>query len=242
MTRWADVIVGDYNYYFDTSAMLFALAEANRWRVSVLVDEAHNLVDRARGMYTATLDRASFNIMRRTAPPFIKSALTREAKTWSATIREQDAQGIEYKAHAEPPESLLSALGNAVAQMTEALGEQPDVFTPDTLRFYFDAVHSRASRSVSARIPSSMSRCRKPAHAISNPCLRRASPARTASRFFLRRSRPRISMPIRSACPRRACASTWNRRSLPNNSMCARLRMYRRVIRTARSPSSASRT
>jgi DNA excision repair protein ERCC-2 len=141
LTRWADVVVGDYNYYFDTSAMLFALAEANRWRVSVLVDEAHNLVDRARGMYSATLDRASFNAMRRTAPPFIKSALTRVAKVWSATVREQDAQGIEYQAHAEPPDTLLSALSNAVAQMTEALSEQPDVFTPDTLRFYFDAVH-----------------------------------------------------------------------------------------------------
>ena len=38
LARWADVIVGDYNYYFDSSAMLFALAETNRWRVSVLVD------------------------------------------------------------------------------------------------------------------------------------------------------------------------------------------------------------
>ncbi len=51
LSRWADVIVGDYTIT-STSAMLYALAEANRWRVSVLVDEAHNLVERARGMYT----------------------------------------------------------------------------------------------------------------------------------------------------------------------------------------------
>ncbi len=32
-------------------------------------------------------------------------------------------------------------MSHTVALMTEALGEQPDVFTPETLRFYFDAVH-----------------------------------------------------------------------------------------------------
>ncbi|KND59741.1 DinG family ATP-dependent helicase [Candidatus Burkholderia verschuerenii] len=131
----------DYNYYFDTSAMLFALAEANRWRVSVLVDEAHNLVDRARGMYSATLERAPFDAMRRIAPPFIKRALTRIARAWSDAVRDQEAQGIEYAAHADVPDALLKALSYAVGLMTETLGEQPDAFTPEILRFYFDAAH-----------------------------------------------------------------------------------------------------
>ena len=141
LSRWGDVIVGDYNYYFDTSAMLFALAEANRWRVSVLVDEAHNLVERARGMYSATLDQAAFNAMRRGAPVLLKQALGRVARSWSEVTREQDAANIEYAAHAEPPARLLTALGQAVSLMTETLGEQPDVFTPEILRFYFDAMH-----------------------------------------------------------------------------------------------------
>ncbi|MEZ2351015.1 ATP-dependent DNA helicase [Caballeronia sp. RCC_10] len=140
LSRWGDVIVGDYNYYFDTSAMLFALAEANRWRVAVLVDEAHNLVDRARGMYSATLDQATFNAMRRTAPPAFKRTLARVARAFSDTSREQSAAGIEYAAHDDPPAKLLNVLGQAVSAMTETLAEQPDVFTPDVLRFYFDAV------------------------------------------------------------------------------------------------------
>jgi DNA excision repair protein ERCC-2 len=141
LSRWGDVIVGDYNYYFDTSAMLFALAEANRWRVAVLVDEAHNLVERARGMYSATLDQGAFNAMRRGAPPLLKKTLGRIARAFSETTREQDAAGTEYAAYAQPPASLLNALGQAVSQMTEMLGEQPDLFTPEVLRFYFDAVH-----------------------------------------------------------------------------------------------------
>jgi DNA excision repair protein ERCC-2 len=141
LSRWSDVIVGDYNYYFDTSAMLFALAEANRWRVAVLVDEAHNLLERARGMYSATLDQNAFNAMRRGAPPSLKKTLNRVARSLSDTAREQDAAGTEYAAYAQAPANLLSTLGQAVSQMTELLGEQPDVFTPELLRFYFDAVH-----------------------------------------------------------------------------------------------------
>ena len=64
--------------------------------------------------------------------------MNRVARVWSAVCRDQQ---VEYMAHAEPPEPLLSALSQAVSVMTEAMGEQPDIFTADTLRFYFDAVH-----------------------------------------------------------------------------------------------------
>ncbi|EPM68463.1 hypothetical protein A3SM_29877, partial [Pseudomonas syringae pv. actinidiae ICMP 18886] len=48
LARWADVVIADYNYYFDLSALLFGLGQLNQWRVAVLVDEAHNMVERAR--------------------------------------------------------------------------------------------------------------------------------------------------------------------------------------------------
>ena len=51
-------MVGDYNYYYDATAMLHGLTQANQWKVAVLVDEAHNLLERARRMYTAELEQA----------------------------------------------------------------------------------------------------------------------------------------------------------------------------------------
>ena len=48
MARWSDVIVGDYNHYFDLNAMLYGLTLNEGWRVGILLDEAHNLIDRAR--------------------------------------------------------------------------------------------------------------------------------------------------------------------------------------------------
>ncbi len=68
MARWADVVVADYNYYFDFSALLFGLAQANTWKVAVLVDEAHNLVERGRQMYSAILDQSTLDGVTKNRP------------------------------------------------------------------------------------------------------------------------------------------------------------------------------
>ena len=57
MARWCDLVVADVNRMFDQSALLHGLIRQNNWRASVLVDEAHNLVDRARGMYSVQLEQ-----------------------------------------------------------------------------------------------------------------------------------------------------------------------------------------
>lgn len=64
---WADAITGDYNYVFDPSASLkrfFANQKQNNY--IFLIDEAHNLVDRAREMYSALLIKEDFIDIRKT--------------------------------------------------------------------------------------------------------------------------------------------------------------------------------
>ncbi len=52
---WTDVVVGDFNYVFDPSARLQRHFGEGPARHVVLVDEAHNLIDRSREMHSATL-------------------------------------------------------------------------------------------------------------------------------------------------------------------------------------------
>jgi len=86
MARWADVVVGDYNHFFDLHAMLFALTQAQGWRVALLVDEAHNLVDRARKMYSAELRQHSLAAaraaVRTTAPASLRRKLGALHTAW----------------------------------------------------------------------------------------------------------------------------------------------------------------
>ncbi|MFA0811146.1 ATP-dependent DNA helicase [Microbulbifer epialgicus] len=56
MLPWADLVVCDVNYVFDPLVHLTALRNQT-YRRALLVDEAHNLSDRARSMYSVTLSR-----------------------------------------------------------------------------------------------------------------------------------------------------------------------------------------
>lgn len=55
-----DIIICDYNYFFDPFVYLKRYFDGPQTNDTVLVDEAHNLVDRGREMYSASLSRRLF--------------------------------------------------------------------------------------------------------------------------------------------------------------------------------------
>jgi DNA excision repair protein ERCC-2 len=139
MVRWADVVVGDYNYYFDRSAMLYGLTKLNDWRISILVDEAHNLYSRACSMYSAEL--ASTDVV--AARPGLPMVLVRAA---DEVLNQTDALALAAQDSAPPqPWSLLKDLPEAwlrsLQRFNHAAGEYLNDHTTDTpaawLSFYF---------------------------------------------------------------------------------------------------------
>lgn len=61
VSLWTDVIICDYNYLFDPNVYLKRFfSEGIKGDYLFLVDEAHNLVDRAREMYSAVLYKEDF--------------------------------------------------------------------------------------------------------------------------------------------------------------------------------------
>lgn len=70
IATWCDVIIGDYNYAFDPTASLkrfFSIDKENDY--VFLIDEAHNLVDRAREMYSASVVKEDFLAMKKITKP-----------------------------------------------------------------------------------------------------------------------------------------------------------------------------
>ncbi|MEW5716649.1 ATP-dependent DNA helicase [Pseudomonas sp. SB113] len=137
MARWADLVVADYNYYFDFGAMLFGLAQLNQWRAAVLVDEAHNLVERARSMYSASLDQYSLKTLRDTAPEPLKKPLQRLNREWNALHKDQIAA---YQAYATRPDKLLQALSLCTSALGDYFNEHPEALSGDLQAFYFEAL------------------------------------------------------------------------------------------------------
>jgi DNA excision repair protein ERCC-2 len=137
LMRWSDVVVGDYNYYFDSSAPLYALTSSGQWKVSLLVDEAHNLIERARKMYSASLERATLDAVRFGAPMMLKGVLDRVARAWDSMLERQTEA---YCAYEEVPESFLGALERSVAAITELVAERPEILATEVEEFYFEAM------------------------------------------------------------------------------------------------------
>ena len=138
LVRWSDVIVGDYNYYFDQSALLHGFTLINEWRVALLVDETHNLVERGRGMYSAALDQWKLSILRKQAAVPIKQSLNRLHRAWNSLWRDQVA---EYQIYNSIPKSLTEALLKVIKVVGETLSENPATPQPALQEFYFDALN-----------------------------------------------------------------------------------------------------
>ena len=87
MANFADAVICDYNYVFDPAARLarFFGENAGKGKTILLVDEAHNLAERGREMFSAALQKESFLQMRK----MLKSAKENAAKENSS--REKSA-------------------------------------------------------------------------------------------------------------------------------------------------------
>lgn len=138
LVRWADVIVGDYNYYFDWSAFLYAMTVANEWRIALLVDEAHNLVERGRAMYTCSLSRDTVRAALSAAPPSLGKPLRRVQRACAEVTK---GQVVPYQAHADVPAKLVAAMRDACSAIGEQLTEQPAELDPRMLDLYFSMLH-----------------------------------------------------------------------------------------------------
>lgn len=141
MARWSDVVIGDVNYYFDLSALLHALTLASEWKVAVLVDEAHNLVERGRGMYSAELDPDVLSRVRKLAPRTLKRSLDGVRRAWTLA---HSTQTETYQVHDALPGALTDALGKFSSAVTDFLSDDPDGLPPEVQSFYFDVLQWRA--------------------------------------------------------------------------------------------------
>ncbi len=175
LARWSDVVIADYNYYFDLSGMLFGLSQFNQWRVAVLVDEAHNMVERARSMYSATLDQHTMNQVRQSAPEPVKKALQRLNRDWNALHKEQVAP---YQAYAATPAKFLNSLNLCITAFGDYFNEHPHAANGELQSFYFEAIQfGRIAELFDEHFLFDISKRELGSKSLSRLCLRNVVPA-----------------------------------------------------------------
>ncbi len=144
-----DVIISDYNYVFDPTVYLRRFFDSGRQDSVALVDEAHNLLDRGREMYSASVSRQDFlTVTKYSSIPSLQrtaKAVNRAILTLRRAHTEQlDAQG--YMAIHEIPASLSAALRRFIEAAEISLRDLPqaallkDPAREQLLDTYFDAI------------------------------------------------------------------------------------------------------
>ena len=145
LVYWADCLIGDYNYVFDPRVSLKRLLSENERDCIVLVDEAHNLVGRARDMFSAQLEKKAVLALRRAfgkqRPALYKSL--GKINTWTVAARKQ-CRELPDRAYTEDeaPAELLTHLTDTIRKAERWLQENP-LAPPreNVLEFYFAAVN-----------------------------------------------------------------------------------------------------
>ena len=142
LSLWADLVVCDYNYAFDPKAYLrrFFLEETGDY--AFLVDEAHNLVDRSREMFSAELRKQPFLDLRRSvkgALPAVYRCLGK-INTWMLAARKRAEAAGAPTAERSAPEEIYPLLRDFMAAAEKWL--EKNVKTPfreELLERYFEA-------------------------------------------------------------------------------------------------------
>ncbi|MCQ9616512.1 ATP-dependent DNA helicase [Paenalcaligenes niemegkensis] len=138
LIRWSDVVVADYNHYFDFTAVLHAYTQAESWSPVVVVDEGHNLVDRARSMYSASLSTIQLLGARKAAPKKLKSV-------FSGLIRALTDQYDELASGTTVIDSIDADVGHALNDVCIKVGAfvADEALPQDSvlLRCYFDILY-----------------------------------------------------------------------------------------------------
>ncbi len=121
LSVWVDAIVCDYNYVFDPKVYLRRHFDEETGDYAFLVDEAHNLVDRGRDMFSAELDGREIRETRKA----IREALPRCARALQKLSAAMRKAGGSTASAPEPVEPTDPALELNLFPQPEAAGEQP---------------------------------------------------------------------------------------------------------------------
>lgn len=64
LSYFCDIVIADYNYVFDPKAHLVRYFEDDTYHPKVLVDEAHNLIQRSKEMYSSDITNVDIRVLR----------------------------------------------------------------------------------------------------------------------------------------------------------------------------------
>lgn len=139
ISLWADAVICDYNYVFDPNAHLKRFfSEGKKGEYLFLIDEAHNLVERAREMYSAALYKEEFLAVKKKVR-YKNGKLSRHLDACNKILLQWKRECPDYQIQDSISHFTLRLMN--VMSALEKMLEEEHVLEEEILEFYF---HVRA--------------------------------------------------------------------------------------------------
>jgi Rad3-related DNA helicases len=147
LSLWCDVIICDYNYLFDPRVNLKRFFTNRKENYCFLIDEAHNLIDRARDMFSAEIYKKDIFELKKAVKAEIPELynitdqiykyMLNIGKEISDDVDEQGKNSLIFKK--DPPHELASLLEKFTIRAESIISNGPPVsFQEEFLDAYFN--------------------------------------------------------------------------------------------------------
>ena len=141
LSLFSDIIICDFNYLFDPIVYMRRYFDEDNYRMVGLIDEAHNLVERGRDMYSASIDYYEFKRMKNSLKDYnhkeLKTAIRRINKLFKA-YQEEKKEG--YNLLDDIDNKILNALSNFQKCCSDFMKKEHQKVTDELKDFYFSTI------------------------------------------------------------------------------------------------------
>lgn len=141
LSLFSDIIICDFNYLFDPIVYMRRYFDEDNYRMVGLIDEAHNLVERGRDMYSASIDYYEFKRMKNSLKDYnhkeLKTAIRRINKLFKA-YQEEKEEG--YNLLDDIDNKILNALSNFQKFCSDFMKKEHQKVTDELKDFYFSTI------------------------------------------------------------------------------------------------------
>lgn len=138
LASYVDIVICDYNYVFDPLVYLKRFFDFDSSQTLLLVDEAHNLVDRSKEMYTAFLHLETYQKVKKskvtTKEPKIQKAINKLGKQLQTLMKEWSETTLIPLAN-----DLIINLNKFIVEGQTFMKDKPEKVNDEFKDFFFEA-------------------------------------------------------------------------------------------------------
>ncbi len=144
LSSYSDLVICDYNYAFDPRVHLIRYFEDDYYSPKLLIDEAHNMVDRSRNMYSSSLCKESLINLRKAAnkvKPSIRSKVKKLLDYIDKFVLDNEIEKARFFNQDEIDNDLLILIEGVTNKLDKVLSENKKFAKRDkVLDGYFELI------------------------------------------------------------------------------------------------------